>query len=340
MISISPFPPINKYHSYAYKSRNIKPVSFSANDVSSLIEQGDKALNENRFQEALRFYQQANQSNPEENTIYRKMAKAYHHLKDYTSAEKNFKIYLEKAPGDTDCWIELGEAQRQNGYYQNALKSFEKAYSLDSSNDLARRSIMETKNNILSIHYPQQAAAEKQQYAAQNLKTALDMTVQYMTPEYMKDLSDVTIGFGETADMGGTSNIAQYENYKKSITVSDSYIYAAPQVIAAYLAHESVHAKDKDAYTSIKEEQDAYQVAAKFWIQNSNGVKDPEMDYAAGLYQQSPSALDNRVEEIYTLRDPSIAQTSPNHPPEKLFHFNPLKKKAASQSLKQYDVIA
>ena len=64
------------------------------------------------------------------------------------------------------------------------------------------------------------------------------------------------------------------------------------------------------------------------------------MDYAAGLYQQSPSALDNRVEEIYTLRDPSIAQTSPNHPPEKLFHFNPLKKKAASQSLKQYDVIA
>ncbi len=340
MISISSFPQVSKYNIFGYNGVKSKAPSFSANNVSSLIEQGDKALNENKFEEALKYYQQANQAAPDENTIYRKMAKAYHNLKDYVSAEKNFKIYLENSPDDADCWIELGETQRQNGHYQSALASFEKAYSLDSSNDLAKRNIMETKNNILSVYYPQQAAAEKQQYALQNLKTALDMTVKYMTPSYMQDIADVTIDFGKTSDMGGTSNIAQYENYKKSITVSDSYIYAAPQVIAAYLVHESVHAKDKDAYTSVREEQDAYRAAAKFWIQNSNGVKDPEMDYAADLYKQSPSSLDDRVEEIYTLRDPSIAATSPNHPPDKLFHFNFLKKDAASQSLKQYDIIA
>ena len=232
------------------------------------------------------------------------------------------------------------KSQRQNGQYKKALASFEKAKSLDNSNDLANRSILETKNNILSIYNPERARAEKQAYAAQNLRTALNMTVQYMTPQFMQGLEDVVIEFGKTASMGGTTNIAQYENYKSKITVSDTYTYAAPQVIAAYLAHESVHAHDKDPYTSVREEQDAYQVATKFWIQNSNGVSDPEMDYAAELYQQSPATLNSRVAEIYKLRDPNIAETSPNHPPKKLFYFNTTKKKAASQSLQTYDVIA
>ena len=193
---------------------------------------------------------------------------------------------------------------------------------------------------MLSIFSPQRAKKEREEYASKNLQKALQMTVNYMTPSYMKGLDDVIVCFGETASMGGTSNIAQYENYKKKITVADSYKYASPQVIAAYLTHESVHAHDDDAYTSVYEEQDAYETATQFWIDNSNGIKDPEMDYAADLYKQSPETLRQRVEEIYTLRDPSIAKTSPNHPPGRLFHWGISNNKAAHQSIKQYDVIA
>lgn len=314
--------------------------SFSGSDISDLLAKGDKALNENKYSEALNAYEQANKLNPDENIVYKKLGKTQFHMKDYASSEKNYEIYLQKSPEDIDAWIELGETQRQAGFYQKALKSFEKAYSLDSSNDLANRSILETKNNILSIYSPQRAQQEKAEQAEKNLRTALDMTVKYMTPEFMQGLKDVTVQFGETASMGGTSNIAQYENHKKAITISNSYIYAAPQVIAAYLSHESVHAHDNDSYTSIREEQDAYQVAAKFWMKNAGGIKDPEMDYAVSLYQQSPSKLNDRVAEIYKLRDPGIAETSPNHPPKKLFHFNTSKTKAASQSIKSYDVIA
>ena len=252
----------------------------------------------------------------------------------------HYKTYLENSPEDSDCWIELGETQRMAGFYQRAIESFEQAKKLDSSNDLAQRSILETKNDMLAIYSPMQAKKEKEEYASKNLLKALEMTVNYMSPEYMKDLENVKVMFGETASMGGTTNIAQYENYKKAITVSNSYIYASPQVIAAYLTHESVHAKDADAYTSVCEEQDAYEIATKFWINNSNGIKDPEMDYAANLYKQSPAVLRNRVEEIYTLRDPSIAKTSPNHPPDKLFHRNKQNSSAASQSIREYDVIA
>lgn len=335
---------IKPYSTNIYKTNNCtfnrSVQSFSGYDVSDLLSKGDKALNTNKYEEALKYYKEANQKNPNEIQTYRKLGKTYFNLKDYTLSQKNYETYLESNPDDADTWIDLGEAQRQQGSYQKALTSFQKAKSLDDSNDLANRSILETQNNILSIYNPERAKAEKEAYAAKNLKTALEMTVQYMTPTYMKELSDVIIEFGKTASMGGTPNIAQYENYKNKVTVSDTYIYAAPQVIAAYLSHESVHAHDKDAYTSIREEQDAYQVAAKFWQQYSNGVSDPEMDYAVDLYQQSPNALSSRVAEIYKLRDPDIAETSPNHPPKKLIHFNPTRRKAASQSIKTYDVIA
>ena len=339
MFSLTRYP-INKLYSQTNvpQTRSIK--SFAGYDVSDLLAKGDNALNNNKFDEALKYYTEANKKNPNEIQTYRKLGKTYFNLKNYKASEQHYKTYLAEKPDDIDTWIDLGESQRQQGQYQKALASFEKAKSLDNSNDLANRSILETKNNILSIYNPERAKAEKEAYAAKNLREALNMTVQYMTPAYMQELADVTIEFGKTASMGGTTNIAQYENYKSKITVSDTYTYAAPQVIAAYITHEAVHAHDKDPYTSIREEQDAYQVATKFWIQNANGVSDPEMDYAAELFQQSPTTLNNRVAEIYKLRDPDIAATSPNHPPKKLFHFNPTKSKAASQSIKTYDVIA
>lgn len=314
--------------------------SFCAADISDLLAQGDKALNENRLNDALSAYKQAADKNSGDVEVYRKLAKTYFHLKDYRASQENYKIYLDSVPDDTDSIIGLGEAQRRSGLFSAALESFERALQLSPQNDLARRSILETKNNLLACYDAVKAQREKQNYAVENLGRALQMAVDYMTPSYMESLSDVKIVFGNTASMGGTQNIAQYENYKNTITVSEDYIYAAPQVIAAYLSHEAVHAKDNDPYTSITEEQDAYEVATKFWIQNSQGIEDPEMDYAASLYKKSPADLKNRVEEIYVLRDPSISKTSPNHPPQKKTLFNFRKENAASTSLKHYDTIA
>lgn len=335
MISINSYPNISNI-----QLKKASKPSFSAVDVSDIIVKGDIALNENRLEEALNSYSQALNKNPQETILYRKLGKTYSQMKDFSSAEKSFVEYLKTDESESEVWIDLGETQRQQGKYQAAIQSFNKALSIEPNNDFAKRSLMLTKNNMLAIFSPEQAKKEKNDHATKNLQEALKMTVDYLTPAFMQDMTDINICFGETASMGGTSNIAQYENYKKTITVSDSYIYASPQVIAAYLTHESIHAKDKDAYTSVREEQDAYEIATKFWIKNSNGVQDPEMDYAAQLYKQSPEQLQARVKEIYELRDPSISQTSPNHPPEKKVHFNFFKKKTAQQPLTTYDIIA
>ncbi|MCD7878630.1 MAG: tetratricopeptide repeat protein [Candidatus Gastranaerophilales bacterium] len=322
------------------QNRQIDTVGFCGGDIQTLINQGDKALNENKNEEALNYYNQASALDSGNTEIYRKKGKAFYNQKNYVKAYENFKLYLEKNPDDTDCLIEMGESLRSSGKYQQALEIFQQAKSKDENNDLANRSILETKNNILYLNSPLRAKYEKEDYASNNLKTAIDMTINYMTPEFMQKISNVQIKFGETAKMGGTSNIAQYENSTNTITVSSAYKYAAPEVIAAYLVHESVHAYDQDPYTSIREEQDAYEKATKFWIKNSNGINDPEMDYAAKLYKKSPQSLKSRVAEIYQLRDPSIAKTSPNHPPSGKFSFNLKKSKAASQSLKAYNAIA
>ncbi len=317
----------------------IQSKAFKGADVTDILIKGDKALNENQYGEALKHYSEAKSQNPDEISVYKKMGKAYAGLKDYKRAQENFTKYLEKNPDDAEILIELGNAQHKSGLYKYAAESYKKALSLDEKNDLAKRCLMEVENDTLALYSPEKARREKSEYAGNNLRTALELATSYLGNEYMKDLANVEIRFGQTASMGGTANIAQYENNKKGITVSAQYMYAAPQVIAAYLVHESVHAKDKDAYTSVREEQDAYALAAKFWIKNSKGVKDPEMDYAAGLYKSSPRKLNERVEEIYTLRDLDIAKTSPNHPPKQKTSFL-TKSKAASQSLRQYDTIA
>ena len=326
----------NRYSLY----KNQKKPAFSGGFTETMLQKGDKALNENKFKDALYYYKKLCDINPDEISVYKKLAKTYYGLKDYQSAEDNYKIYLNENPDDIETIINLGRAQLQAGKYKQALISFEKAHYFDKSNDLAKRLILETKNHLLSVFSPERARREKAEYALQNLKQAVHLSREFLTPQYMSGIKDVNVKFGKTASMGGTDNIAQYENSKKTVTVSNSYIYAAPQVIAAYLSHEFVHARDNDTYTSIREEQDAYETAAKFWIKYSNGVKDPEMDYAAELYKQSPKTLSSRVAEIYKLRDPYIPETSPNHPPDKIFHRRKEIQAAASGHIRAYNVIA
>lgn len=317
---------ISTYQNGAKNASASAIASSNIGNSQSLVEQGNSYLRVNEFDKAVECYEKAVQMSPDDLTIYLKLGKAYKGKEDYANASQSLENYIASAPDDTDATILLGECYNKQGQYVKAQAQYERAIELDPSNDSAQRSLLETKNNILNCYDPSTAIVQKRQQALNNLNQALSLAKGYLPAGYFKDMGDLVISFDKTAQMGGTSNIAQYEHGQRKITVTDNYIYAAPQLVTAYLVHEFVHAKDKDAYTSIREEQDAYRQAAEFWIQNSNGIKDPEMDYAAGLYKQSPTALDKRVEEIYTLRDPQIARTSPNHPPNS-------KRSAASQAL-------
>lgn len=338
---------INKHNISFSQSKNAQtnPIAIAASPVEKeargMAQEGDELLKTNNFDAAISKYNKSIEINPEAKETYLSLGKAYKGKEDYPNAASNIEIYLKENPQDTGAIVLLGDCYRKQGHYGKAIEQFSNASSIDSSDDEAKRNYLETKNQIQACYDPIGAAQAKRKQALSNLSTALGMAKKYLSPDFMKDMGNLTIVFDKTASLGGTPNIAQYEHSKRKMTVTDSYVYAAPQLVAAYMVHEFVHAKDKDSYTSINEEQDAYKKETEFWIQNSNGVKDPEMDYAAELYKQSPSTLDSRVAEIYKLRDPSIAKISPNHPPgnTKLASTS-LNQTNSGQPLQNYEIIS
>ena len=81
MLSINPCNSI-----ISYKINNPKhSYSFWGTDVSDLMSNGDKALNENRFDEALKYYSEAKEKNSEEIQVYKKLGKTYANLKKYNT---------------------------------------------------------------------------------------------------------------------------------------------------------------------------------------------------------------------------------------------------------------
>ena len=350
MISILPYStktPINFAQAGAVKQPDNKAVvdsilsSTNVREAKSFAEEGTAHLKSNEFDKAISAFKKSIEMRPELKDTYLPLAKSYKGKEDYSNAIKSFETYLSANPKDVDAIILLGESYNANGLYSSAAAQYSKAIELDPTNDLAKRSLAETKNNILACYDPATAVKEKREQSINNLNQALNMAKKYLPTGYLKDMGDLTIAFDKTAKLGGTSNIAQYEHSKRRITISDTYVYAAPQIITSYLVHEFVHAKDKDSYTSVREEQDAYKDQIAFWVENSNGVADPELDYASDLYRKSPETLDARVAEIYRLRDPRIASVSPNHPPSsKKAAMTPLSEMNSGQPLQNYDVIS
>lgn len=223
--------------------------------------------------------------------------------------------------------------------FSKSIEHFNKALAIEPSYDYARRNLLDAQNLQLACYDPQKAKQERYNTAIKNLTEAVKIAKQNLPKGYTDNMKDIVVSFDKTSKMGGRANIAQYEHSKRKVSVTDEYTYADPQLTGAYVIHEFVHGKDNDPYTSIREEQDAYRVQAKYWVDNVKNIYDPEMDYVADLYKQSAKALDDRVAEIYRLRDPGIPETSYNHPPTKGKAAAFSLSSSAGKPLKAYEII-
>lgn len=289
------------------------PAFSSRKQAESYKEQGNAYAQQGYKDKAIEYYLKSIQEDSTYTPSYFNLAKIYYEKGDNQKAIEYYQQILNIEPYDSEAMIDLGVIQKEVGNYRDAKLLLNQALIIDPMNDLTRRNLLETQNLELAQTNPELAEIQKSYYAQNNLQAAYAMASAFLPPEIVNNTRDVRFKFGQTALMGGDANIAQYANATKDITVTDKYLWAAPQIIAAYLVHEMVHANDKDSYSSIKEEQDAYRAAAQFWMANSNGIKDPEMDYVKELYLQDPTALDDKVAEVYKTKDPTIADFSPNH---------------------------
>ena len=276
---------------------------------------------------------------PDDSEVNLSLAKTYTYNNQYKQAIPHLENYLKARPDDIENITLLGECCKKSGMFSKSIEHFNKALAIEPSYDYARRNLLDAQNLQLACYDPQKAKQERYNTAIKNLTEAVKIAKQNLPKGYTDNMKDIVVSFDKTSKMGGRANIAQYEHSKRKVSVTDEYTYADPQLTGAYVIHEFVHGKDNDPYTSIREEQDAYRVQAKYWVDNVKNIYDPEMDYVADLYKQSAKALDDRVAEIYRLRDPGIPETSYNHPPTKGKAAAFSLSASAGKPLKAYEII-
>lgn len=310
--------------------------SLSANTAKM---KADSFLNDGFFEKAIDWYKKSLTVDYGDIDAHLSIAKTYSYNGQHKDAIPHVQEYLKAKPDDIENITFLGECYKKCGMFSKSIEYFQKALKLESGYDYARRNLLDAQNLYLQCIDPKRGRAERYNKAIENLSEAVKIAKNFLPKGYTDSMKDINVSFDKTAKMGGRSNIAQYEHSKRKISVTDEYTYADPRLTGAYLIHEFVHGKDNDPYTSIREEQDAYRAQAQYWIKNVNDIFDPEMDYVSELYKQSAKTLDDRVAEIYKLRDPSIPETSYNHPPQKGRIYSSKKVQSAVQPLKEYDVI-
>jgi len=281
--------------------------------AEALKQAGNVQLKNGKYKSAIQLYKRSIELKPNYADAYFNLAKAYKNNGDLALSIVTYKDLLKISPNDVEALSNLGNTYKETNVLIEARKYFQKALDIDPKYDAASRSIKEIDHSDLKRNDPVAAAEILDTQSNETLQKAVELVKLYAPPDISENFAYLNVQFGKTNSMSGHANIAQYENDTKSITVTDKYRWAAPEVIAAYLVHEGVHAKDKDPYTSIQEEQDAYRESVKFWLAHNNGVKDQEMDYAASLYLIDPAKLDAKVKEVYSTRDGSIPKYSPNH---------------------------
>ncbi|NLF83894.1 MAG: tetratricopeptide repeat protein [Candidatus Gastranaerophilales bacterium] len=262
---------------------------------------------------AIDYYRRAITTKPDYAQSYYNLARVYERRGDIDQAIEIYEELLSEKPDEPEAQTLIGKCYKDKGDYTTAKTIFEKAVQIDPKYDFASRSLKEIDNLILAQTDPMKAEAQKQEAAQRNMGEALGMVNQYVSPKTREILNNLTIEFADTDSLSGYQNIAQYENHNKRIVITKDYLWAAPEITAAYIVHEAVHARDQDGLSSIKEEQDAYELSVRFWLEHNNGVKDPELDYASGLYKDSPELLKSKVAETYRSRDKSMPESSPNH---------------------------
>jgi len=327
------------------QKKNMDTFAFSSNFVEKELSQkfkntGDKYAQNSQDNKAVYYYKKSIKTKADNPSPYYSLAKIYRKNNQPDQSIEIYKKLIEIKPDEVEAQTLIGKIYKQKLDYEKARENYEKAVKIDPKYDFAQRSLKEINNLILAQKNPIKANILKNQAAQNNLRLALELVNQHASASLLKGIKGLQITYGKTDSLSGHRNIAQYENQNKRIIISNNYAWAAPEIIAAYIIHEAVHARDKDGLSSIKEEQDAYQSSVEFWIAHNNGLKDPELDYAEGLYKQSPQKLKDRVAETYRSRDKALPDYSPYHISEQAnfltklkFYFSRVKDKYSNNTM-------
>lgn len=289
--------------------------------AEALKEQGNAWRRQGQPLRAIQAYAHAIDSDPSYTDPYFNMGQAYLSLGDRAQAIASFQRLLSVDPGDHDARVVMANQMMLSGRVAEAQAQYRLTLTQAPTFDPAARqwaylqllTFARTQSDPLAT-----IAAGLQQAGSNGLAQARRLLGEYLVSHgraaLMPVLDRARIEFASTQQVNNVANMAEYDHFAgRVIRFAPEMAFARPNVLAAYLAHELVHAADDDAVTSVSEEQDGYRALADVWGALKGDTLDPNLDLALKYLRENPPRLNQKVRELYRLREPGLGDTSPGH---------------------------
>ena len=263
-------------------------------------------------------YRKAIVSDPHYTDAYYNLARTYVTVHQPRQAIQTFQQLLQVDPQDFEARLTLAEQWIAVGQPQAARQEYVYILQRQPNYDSASRNLSLLNLRMTPGASPQRIQQAIRQQGLQVLRQAKSLLRQYYTqanaPIMLNVMDSIQYEFSPTQQIDQVANLAEYDHMQgRTVRFAPEMAFAHPNVVAAYMTHELIHARDNDTLTSILEEEDGYRSMARFWEKFKGNVAEPNIDLAASLYRESPDRLDLKVRELYTMRDPLIPEKSPGH---------------------------
>jgi tetratricopeptide (TPR) repeat protein len=281
-----------------------RPATVDINLARQLKAQGNWYSDHGDYAQAISFYNQALQANPQYSDAWFNLATLYRGQKAWPEAIKAYVQVVRLNPSDVEAWLRLGESYDHNRQPALALQALDRVLALQPYHDVANRKkawlLFRLGSAALDAVKPglsRQLLNQKQRMAFDKAHKVLhDMAKQGLVtlPGRFKQVTCHVTDF----ELGSPS-LAEYDATTDSIRTIPELVFADANVLAAYLAHEYVHAQDKDNHTDVAEELNGYLASIQVWLSGKGLLTEPNLDYATDLSKQGLTALSQRIERVY-----------------------------------------
>jgi len=207
----------------------------------------------------------------------------------------------------------LADCYNRKGLYNESLKYINEANKLAPNLDNVKRIERDAYFSEKAVSNPLIGVYSKKSYKDFTIDAAKNM-VEKTSSALKVALTGVPVCFGKT----DPEALAESDGF--AITLNEKELgTAAPQVIAAIIAHEAVHSGDRDNKSkrsdtnSISEETDAFEEGAKVWIANRDDLSELGEDNAASKYLKGRETLKNYIKDLYKENHAAANEYSPGH---------------------------
>jgi serine/threonine protein kinase len=126
----------------ANSNSNVLQINVEAIKASNdLYRQGEKLLEQGKYDKAIEVYTTAIELNPIDSKLYNNRGIAYYAKREYEKSIADYTKAAELNPSHTSAYINRGLVYKDIGYDEMAITDFRKALELDPENKLAKENL-------------------------------------------------------------------------------------------------------------------------------------------------------------------------------------------------------